>query len=203
MSFTIRSLSSIVLQLSVSLVLLIVFLVVPAWADFQAGMDANNREDYATALREWRPLAEKGDALAQYHLGVLYRKGRGVPQDDVLAQGWYAKAAAQGQAKAQFNLGTLYYNGEGVRKDYQQALRWFRLAADQGEALAQTKMAVMYDEGQGVSKNIVQAYKWYSLAATNGDKPASLLRDSLADQMTKAQIAEAQKLAQEWKTKKK
>ena len=203
MSFLIRPLPSIVLKFSVALVLSIVCLVLPAWADFQAGMDANNREDYATALREWRPLAEKGDALAQYNLGVLYRKGRGVPQDDVQARGWYAKAAAQGQAKAQFNLGTLYFNGEGVPKDYQQALRWFRLAADQGEALAQTKMAVMYDEGQGVPKNIVQAYKWYSLAATNGDKPATLLRDSLANQMTPAQIAEAQKLAQEWKPKKK
>ena len=201
MPFSIRPLPSIALRFPVALVLLIVCLVVPAWADFQAGMDANNREDYATALREWRPLAEKGDALAQYNLGVLYRKGRGVPQDDVQARGWYAKAAAQGQAKAQFNLGTLYFNGEGVPKDYQQALRWFRLAADQGEALAQTKMAVMYDEGQGVPKNIVQAYKWYSLAATNGDKPASLLRDSLANQMTPAQIAEAQKLAQEWKPK--
>ena len=112
-------------------------------------MEANNRGDYATALREWRPLAEQGDALAQYNLGVLHRKGRGVPQDDVQARQWYAKAAAQGQAKAQFNLGTLYFNGEGVPKDYQQALRWFRLAADQGEALAQTKIAIMYDDGQG------------------------------------------------------
>jgi uncharacterized protein len=150
----------------VALVLATLCLVVPAWADFQAGIDANDREDYATALREWRPLAEEGDARAQYHLGVLYRKGRGVPQDDVQARHWYAKAAAQGVAKAQFNLGTLYFNGDGVPKDYQQALRWFRLAADQGEALAQTKMAIMYDEGQGVSKDLVQAYTWYSLAAT-------------------------------------
>ncbi len=201
MPFKIRPLSSIAHRLPVAFVLSIICLVVPAWADFQAGMDANNRGDYTTALREWRLLAEQGDALAQYNLGVLYRKGRGVPQDDVQARQWYAKAAAQGQAKAQFNLGTLYFNGEGVPKDYQQALRWFRLAADQGEALAQTKMAVMYDEGQGVPKNIVQAYKWYSLAATNGDKPATLLRDSLANQLTPAQIAEAQKLAQEWKPK--
>ena len=201
MPFSIRPLPSLALRFSVALVLLIVYLVVPAWADFQAGVDANTREDYATALREWRPLAEKGDALAQYHLGVLYRKGRGVSQDDVQAHRWYAKSAAQGQAKAQFNLGTLYFNGEGVPKDYQQALRWFRLAADQGEALAQTKMAIMYDEGQGVPKNLVQAYKWYSLATTNGDKPAPQLRDLLANHMTPAQIAEAQKLAQEWKPK--
>ena len=201
MRFWIRPLPSIVLRLSIVLVLSLVYLALPAWADFQAGMDANNREDYATALREWRPLAEQGDALAQYHLGLLYRKGRGVAQDDVQARQWYAKAAAQGQAKAQFHLGTLYFNGEGATKDYQQALRWFRLAADQGEALAQTKIAIMYDEGQGVSKNFVQAYKWYSLAATNGDKPAPQLRDLLANHMTPAQIAEAQKLAQEWKPK--
>ncbi len=185
----------------ITLVLSVMCLAVPAWADFQAGMDANNRGDYATALREWRPLAEQGDALAQYNLGVLYRKGRGVPQDDVQAQQWYEKAAAQGQAKAQYNLGILYFNGEGVPKDYQQALRWFRLAADQGEALAQTKIAIMYDEGQGVPQNFVQAHKWYNLAATNGDKPAAELRDALANQMTPAQIAEAQKLAREWKPK--
>jgi len=191
------------LRFTITFVLSIICLTVPAWADFQAGMDATIRGDYAAALREWRPLAEQGDALAQYNLGMLYRKGRGVPQDDVQARQWYAKAAAQGQAKAQFNLGTLYFNGEGVPKDYPQALRWFRLAADQGEALAQTKIAIMYDEGQGVSQDIVQAYKWYSLAATNGDKPAAELRDALAKQMTPAQIAEAQKLAQEWKPKQK
>jgi TPR repeat protein len=189
------------LRFTITFVLSIIGLVVPAWADFQAGMDATTRGDYATALREWRPLAEQGDALAQYNLGVLYRKGRGVPQDDVQARQWYAKAAAQGQAKAQFNLGTLYFNGEGTPKDYQQALRWFRLAADQGEALAQTKIAIMYDEGQGVPQDIVQAYKWYSLAATNGDKPAAELRNASAKQMTPAQIAEAQKLAREWKPK--
>ena len=183
------------------LLLSISCLAVPVWADFQAGMDANNRGDYATALREWRPLAEQGDALAQYNLGLLYRKGRGVSQDDAQARQWYTKAAAQGQAKAQFNLGTLYFNGEGVPKDYQQALRWFRLAADQGEAPAQTKIAIMYDDGQGVPHDIVQAYKWYSLAATNGDKPAAELRDTIANKMTPAQIAKAQKLAREWKPK--
>jgi uncharacterized protein len=185
----------------IALVLSVMCLAVPAWADFQAGMDANNRGDYATALREWRPLAEQGDALAQYNLGVLYRKGRGVPQDDVQARQWYEKAAAKGQAKAQYNLGILYFNGEGVPKDYQQALRWFRLAADQGEALAQTKIAIMYDEGQGMPQNVVQAHKWYNLAARNGDKPAAELRDAIANQMTPAQIAEAQKLAREWKPK--
>ena len=191
------------LRFPIVLVLSIIWLAVSACADGQAGVDAYNRGDYATALREWQPFAGQGDALAQYNLGVLYRKGRGVPQDDVQARQWYEKAAAQGQAKAQYNLGTLYLNGGGVPKDYQQALRWFRLAADQGEALAQTKIAIMYDEGQGVPQDFVQAHKWYNLAAVNGDKPAAELRDALAKQMTPAQIAEAQKLAREWKPIKK
>jgi TPR repeat protein len=124
-----------------------------------------------------------------------------VPQDDRQARKWYAKAAAQGQPKAQFSLGTLYFNGEGGSKDYQQALRWIRLAANQGEALAQTKLAIMYDDGNGLPKDKVQAYKWLSLAATNGDKPAPMLRDLLAKEMTPAQIAEAKKLASEWNPK--
>jgi len=174
---------------------------VPAWADFQAGMTAHDREDYVTAFREWQPLAEQGDILAQYYLGLLYHKGRGVPQDDGQARKWYGKAAAQGLGKAQFSLGTLYFNGEGGPQDYQQALRWFRQAADQGEALAQTKIAIMYDDGEGVPQDKVQAYKWFSLAATNGDKPAPMLRDLLAKEMTPAQIAEAKKLADAWKPK--
>ncbi len=189
------------IRFPITLVLSIFCLALPVWADFQAGMTAHDREDYATALREWQPLAEQGNALAQYHVGMLYHKGRGVPQDDRQARKWYAKAAAQGQPKAQFSLGTLYFNGEGGSKDYQQALRWIRLAANQGEALAQTKLAIMYDDGNGLPKDKVQAYKWLSLAATNGDKPAPMLRDLLAKEMTAAQIAEAKKLAGEWNPK--
>jgi uncharacterized protein len=186
-------------RLTMTLALSMFCLAVPAWADFQAGMDAHDREDYATALKEWQPLAEQGDAQAQYHMGMLHHKGRGVPQDDVQARKWYGKAAEQGQAKAQFSLGTLHFNGEGGRKDYQQALRWFRLAADQGMALAQTKLAIMYDYGEGVPKSKVQAYKWLTLAAKNGDKSAPLLLSSLDKEMTPAQITQAKKLASEWK----
>jgi len=186
-------------RLTMTLVLSSFCLAVPAWADFQAGMTAYDAEDYATAMREWQPLAEQGDAQAQYHVGLLYHKGRGVPQDDAQARKWYAKAAAQGQAKAQFGLGTLYFNGEGGPKDYQQALKWFRLLANQKEALAQTKLGIMYDDGEGVPKDKVKAYMWISLAATNGDKSAPMLRDILAKGMTEAQITKAKKLASEWK----
>ena len=64
--------------------------------------------DYATALREWTPLAKQGNASAQFNLGLMYRKGQGVPQDYKTAVKWYRLAAEQGNASAQFNLGVMY-----------------------------------------------------------------------------------------------
>ena len=124
------------LRFPIALVLSLVCLVVPAWADYQAGMDANNRGDYATALREWRPLAEQGDARAQFDLGLLYENGDGVPRDYAKAHRWYEKSAAQGGAKAQFYLGMQSAFGEGGPLDLVQAHMWYSLAAGNGHAAA-------------------------------------------------------------------
>ncbi len=104
-------------------------LTAPAWAGFDVGVAAYDRGDYATALREWRPLAEQGDANAQYNLGLMYRKGQGVSQDDAEAVGWWRKAAEQGNANAQYNLGLMYRKGQGVPQDEAQAYMWFKLAS--------------------------------------------------------------------------
>jgi len=187
------------LRIPIALVLSIVCFTVPAWGDFQAGMDAYDRGDYATALHEWRPLAEQGNADAQNNLGAMYDDGHGVPQDYGQARQWYEKAATQGYAIAQFNLSWLYDNGQGVPQDYGQARLWYEKAAAQGYANAQSNLAVLYDDGDGVPQDFVQAHKWYSLAVANGNKHAAAYRDMLARQMTPAQIAEAEKLAREWK----
>jgi TPR repeat protein len=71
-----------------------------SWADFTTGMAAYENGDYALALKEIRPLAEQGDAKAQFNLGMMYDLGRGVPQDHVQAYMWYNLAAAQGDKKA-------------------------------------------------------------------------------------------------------
>jgi len=126
----------ITLQFSVALVLSVICLVVPAWADFQAGMDAYNRGDYGTALREWRPLAEQGDARAQFSLGLSYENGDGVPRDHAKAREWYEKAAAQGDAKAQFYLGMQSSFGQGGPMDLVQAYMWYSLAAGNGYEIA-------------------------------------------------------------------
>ena len=84
---------------------ILVGLAAPAWAGFAEGVAAFERRDYATALREFRPLAEQGHADAQFNLGLMYYKGQGVPQDHAEAMKWYRKAAEQGDADAQRNLG--------------------------------------------------------------------------------------------------
>ena len=141
-------------------------------ADFAAGWEAYIRGDYATALREFRPLAEQGDAEAQYNLGVMYDNGRGVPEDDGQAAFWYRKAAEQGHAEAQFNLGVMYADGEGVPEDDVQAAFWFRKAAEQGDAEAQYNLGVMYANGEGVPEDDVQAVFWFRKAAGQGDAEA-------------------------------
>ena len=75
---------------------------------FPKGFAAYQSGDYATALREWTPLAKQGDAVAQYNLGVMYAQGQGVPQDYKTAVKWYRLAAEQGNADAQYNLGVMY-----------------------------------------------------------------------------------------------
>ncbi len=82
------------------LALVVVLVAAPAWADFKAGVEAYARGDYATAFKEWRPLAEQGDADAQYNLGFMYAQGPGVPQDLVRAHLWVNLAAAQGDEDA-------------------------------------------------------------------------------------------------------
>ena len=82
-----------------------------------------------TALREWRPLAEQGNANAQFFLGFMYDNGQGVPQDYAKAVKWCRKAAEQGYARAQNDLGVMYNDGQGVPLDYAHAHMWFNLAA--------------------------------------------------------------------------
>jgi TPR repeat protein len=136
------------------LLALVLLWPVGAMADFAAGEEAYEREDYATAIREWRPLAEQGDPVAQYGIGHMYRYGLGVPQDYAEAVKWYRLVAvAFGLAPAQYNLGFMYDKGYGVPKDDAEAVRWYRLAAEQGYASAQFNLGVKYDKGDGVPED--------------------------------------------------
>ena len=100
--------------------------------DFQDGLDAAQRQDYKTAYKLWLPLAEQGDAIAQYNLGQMYYEGQGVPKDYKEAVKWYRLAAEQGNAGAQFNLGLMYDNGQGVLQDYSLAHMWWNICFSSG-----------------------------------------------------------------------
>ena len=104
-----------------------------------------------------------------------------------------------GLADAQFNLGFGTGNGEGVAQDYSEAMKWYHLAAAQGLADAQFNLGLMYANGQGVPQDDISAHLWLNLAASQGDEDARKYRDLVSARMTPDQIAEAQRLAREWK----
>lgn len=161
-------------------------------------------QDYEEALKWYRRSAEQGHASAQHDLGVTYYQGKFVTQDYVEAFKWFQKSADHGHAKTQYNLGRMYYEGKGVPQDYAEALRWYRRSAEQGNAKAQYSLGMMYASGQVVTADLVQAHLWFNLAGSRASDPktreaATGNRDSVAAMMTSAQIAEAQRLAREWK----
>jgi TPR repeat protein len=167
------------------------------------GRAANDRGDYATALRFWRPLADQGDANAQLSVGRAYELGRGVARHYVEAVRWYRRSAEQGNARARSNLGYMYDVGHGVEEDPAEAVRWYRLSAEQGNAFGQRNLGRMYAIGRGVPQSLVQAHMWLELAAFRFEPGADRddavrRRQRISARMTPAQIAEARRLASEW-----
>jgi Sel1 repeat len=129
---------------------------------------AHAKGDYATALRLYRLLADKGDLVAQFNLGGMYYEGKGVARDYAAALTWYLKAADQGDALAQTNLGNMYFFGKGTTQDYAAAMHWFRKAADQGNAMGQFDLGGMYYQGLSVPQDYATALSWYLKAAEQG-----------------------------------
>lgn len=148
----------------------------PAAASFDDGLTAFERGNYAAAYEAWRPLAESGNAEAQFYLGVLYDHGYHVPRNYQEAASWYERAADQGHSEAAFALGFLYYNGaEGdvadgsVARDLEEAALWLRQAtADNGYPQAKRILGELYMQGDGVSQNYREACFWLTEAAEAG-----------------------------------
>ena len=111
--------------------------------EYQEAVDAYNREDYKTAHKLFLELAEQGVVKAQYKLGLIYGKGKGVAKDYSKAFKWWNLAAEKGNGKAQTNLGWMYEMGKGVPKNAQKAANWYQLASNQGFAKAQEKLNLL------------------------------------------------------------
>ena len=132
---------------------------------------ANDKGDTATALAILRPLADQGNADAQYNLGVIYGEAQGVPRDFVEAGKWFAKAAAQGNASAQYNLGVMYFAGQGFAPDAAEAAKWFRKAAEQSDPAAGLISPSCSSEGQGVPRDAAEALRWRLKSAEQDSRP--------------------------------
>ncbi|MEZ0224209.1 MAG: tetratricopeptide repeat protein [Alphaproteobacteria bacterium] len=177
---------------------------------YAAGIESLELAEYQTALELLLPLAERGDAYAQWQVGEIYQQGLGVKKDDTEAAKWYRKAfqtlqpqGERGSAEGQYLVSRMYH-GKGVEANLAEAEKWLRMAADHGDFTAQSYLSSLYQLGQiappdlkrgdVVKPDWVQAYKWgYLSMGENG------VLKHIAGNMTPEQIAEAKRLISEWK----
>jgi TPR repeat protein len=163
------------------------------------------KPDKFEGARWLRRAADQGLAEAQFDLGMCYANGEGVSKNAVEAVDWYRKAADQGLPEAECELGNCYLTGNGVPKEIPTGVKWTRRAAEQGFAQAQNALGLCYLKGTGVPKDYVQSYKWFNLATARGDDRADDARVNLAAAeryLKPEQVAEAQRMASEFKPRK-
>ena len=187
--------------MSVRILIAAGFLLLPGLAlaaDLDTGLAAYMEGDYETALAECQPLAEEGNAGAQFCVGRLYANGFGVELNDDLALQWYGLAAEQGHGEALFNLGLMHANGWGVAMNDEEAAKLFLLAAEQGFIKAQTSLAEVYRKGRGIEQSFVEAYTWFHIAAQLGNLDAEYDRDEVAYELSAEELATAQQVADVW-----
>ena len=165
---------------------------------FNTGMTAYMRGRYREALRHWSALAEQGDVQAQTWLGIMHENGQGVPQDHIEAARWFRLAADQGYGEAQFSLGLSYDKGLGVDEDPATAASWYQRAAEQGHTDAQFRLGLMYLNGRGIAADLKLAHVWFGFAAAQGDTIAQESMDLVSLGMTRAELSDAEALAQDW-----
>lgn len=141
-----------------------------SWAGMSAGFSAFANADYLTALKEFQPAAERGDARAQVKLGQMYGSGRGVPYDPVQADKWLRLAVAQGNPIAQYEIGRKFVTGIDERGA--EGVRLLQASALQNNINAMELLGVLYATGRVVPQDINEARKWFSSAAARGSRRA-------------------------------
>jgi TPR repeat protein len=164
--------------------------------------DPNTRLDVAikaleegydkTALKLFQPLAETGNAKAQYHLAIMYEHGWGTPADPKKAVELYTKAAEQSLVPAQARLGEIYLRGTLVLQDLAKAREWCERAARAQDSDAELELADIYEHGLGVPQDAIEAYAWNALAARHGNSLAAMQRDRILRTLAPDQQAKAE-----------
>src|SRR6266478_3948551 len=170
-----------------------------AAADLESAKRAYQQKDYAAAFKEFRPLAEQGNADAQLFRGKMYMMGQGGLRDPDLAIKWLKASAVQGNADAQFFLGSYYLL---PHRDIAEGVKWLRLSAEQGQQDAQLLLGKSYlQDDRDLPRDPIQAEMWLQLAAKNNLDFYRTELLSAEGQMTPEQIARGKALAAAWKPK--
>ena len=129
---------------------------------------------YEEAIAMWLPLANGGDASAQFNLGVMYANGLGVDRDMQSAMDWWARAARQLHVRGAHNLalamlaGEPKVNGVGVEPDYEAVLRYLKIGSDAGYPNSEYTLGKLYQEGVGVEKDERRAAELFLSASIKG-----------------------------------
>ena len=173
--------------------LVVTFSVFGHAAERDPGLEAYRVNDYQSALMVWIPLAEAGDAVAQFNIGHMYEFGEGVIPNHELAAKWYKLAAYQGDARAQHSLGNYYFNSGS----YAAATNWYKQSAEQGLAEAQADLGASYGLGQGVPQSYIYAHMWSNISSLTGFDKGARLTTELEEFMSTMEISIAQYLARD------
>lgn len=172
--------------------------VPPAAADFERGLRAYQRSDFARARLEFFQSAMEGHAGAQFYLGEIYEGGVGVKLNYPTALDWYHQAARKEHPQAQARLAYMFGKGLGTARDEAKAFQWYLRAANNGDVPAQFKVGVLYRQGRGIQKNNLEAYKWLTISASYGDPDALGKRSRFEGELSASDRQRALDLASTW-----
>jgi TPR repeat protein len=140
-----------------------------ALAGTPEGIRFYDAKNYAAALTELQPAAQRGDAQAMLYLAWMFLDGLGVPKDAPRAFQWALKSAEAGNARAMNQVGRQYVLGQGVEADPVKAYSYFRQGAEAGEMRAMHNLANGYANGAGgLPVDLTLAFTWYRRAADLG-----------------------------------
>lgn len=155
-------------------------------------------QDYGKAAYWYGKAAAAGNAPAQYRLGTLYERGKGVAKDMKAALGWYERSASLGNIKAMHNAAVLAANTDQQKPDYARAFKWFSLGAAHGLKDSQFNLAILLERGLGTKANPKEALFWYSAAAQQNDADANKRAGVLAKTMSAVDLQSTQERLKIW-----
>lgn len=162
------------------------------------GFAAYKAGDFKKAYDIWLPLAEAGNAEAQFRVGRLYSFGEGRDSNVVKAIRWYELAVLKGHILANYNIGLLYLHGERVEENFLKASIYLKYSAENGHTKSQRALGVLYAIASGKIQNIILAYKWLHIAMNNGDLEAADIISKLNEYATQAELESGLGLMREW-----